>query len=64
MAIDVSDQQRWYRDYVRLLTEELPVLPLFFQIRGTIFREGVVGIKGDTNPPGSVTWNVTEWDLR
>jgi peptide/nickel transport system substrate-binding protein len=64
MAIDPADQRRHYRDYIKLLTEELPVLPLWFQVRGTIFREGVSGVKGDTNPPGSITWNVMEWDIR
>jgi peptide/nickel transport system substrate-binding protein len=63
-AIDPAEQRRYYRDYVKILTEELPVLPLWFQVRGTIFREGVSGVQGDTNPAGSITFNVIEWDIR
>jgi hypothetical protein len=30
----------------------------------TLFRDGVTGVKGDTHPSTSATWNVAEWDLR
>jgi peptide/nickel transport system substrate-binding protein len=62
-AIDPSDQRRLYRDLIRILTEEIPLLPLYFGPKATIFREGVSGVKGDTNPRSSPTWNVAEWDL-
>jgi peptide/nickel transport system substrate-binding protein len=63
-AIEPAAQRLAYRAYIKVLTEELPVLPLWFQVRGTIFREGVTGVKGDTNPAGSITWNVREWDIQ
>lgn len=64
IAVDPVDQRRLYRELIRLQTEELPVLPLYFNVQVTVFREGVVGVKGDTNPRTSLTWNVDEWDVQ
>jgi peptide/nickel transport system substrate-binding protein len=61
--IEASAQQRLWRDMVKLQSEEVPVIPLFFLIVVTIFREGVVGVRGDTNPRSGATWNVAEWDV-
>ena len=56
-------RQLW-RDLVKIESEDLPVLPVFFLIVATIFREGVTGVKGDSNPRSGATWNVAEWDLQ
>lgn len=64
VAIDPADQRRLYREIVKSQTEALPVLPMNFSINVTVFREGVVGVKGDTQPRTSKTWNVAEWDIR
>lgn len=64
IAIEPSEQRRLYRDLARLVSTELPVLPLYFSVQVVIFREGITGVKGDTRPSGSETWNVAEWDLR
>lgn len=64
-AIDPADQRLLYRELVKIQTEDLPVLPLQFEIQATLFREGVSGVKGDTRPTKtSVLWNINEWDLR
>ena len=63
-AIDPADQRRLYRDLVKLQTEELPVLPLYFNVQVTLFRQGVTGVKGDTTPRTSVSWNIADWDVR
>lgn len=62
-TIDPEEQRSLWRSMVRLHTEELPVLPLYFNVQVVIFREGVVGIKGDTKPRTSSMWNVAEWDI-
>lgn len=62
-AIDPTEQQRLYRSWVKLQTEDLPVLPLYFNIQVTLFRDGVTGVKGDTKPRTSISWNITEWDV-
>lgn len=64
VAIDPGEQRRLLRDVVRLQSLELPVLPLYFLVRMTLFREGVVGVKGDTSPRTGLMWNVAEWDVR
>jgi peptide/nickel transport system substrate-binding protein len=63
-AIDGDVQRRLYRELVRMQSEELPVLPLYFNVQITMFRDGVSGVKGDTQPRTSVSWNVDEWDVR
>lgn len=63
IAIDPSDQRRLYRDIARIFTAELPHLPLFFPIQTALFREGVVGVKPNTDIR-TPTWNINEWELR
>ena len=62
-AIDPTRVHELFSNFNRILTEELPVLPLYFSVQVVLFREGVTGVKGDTRPSGSETWNVAEWDL-
>ncbi|HEY3115937.1 MAG TPA: peptide ABC transporter substrate-binding protein [Chloroflexota bacterium] len=62
-AIDPADQQRLWSDMVRIQTQELPVLPLYFNIQAVLFREGVTGVKGDTKPRTSSMWDVADWDI-
>jgi len=64
IATQQGDQQRLYRELVKLQTEELPILPLYFLVRMSLFRDGVTGVKGDTNPRTGLMWNVAEWDMR
>ncbi|HZT09350.1 MAG TPA: peptide ABC transporter substrate-binding protein [Chloroflexota bacterium] len=63
-AIEPNDQRALYRSLVRIQTEDLPVFPLYFNPQAMIFREGVVGIRGDTQPRTAMTWNAGEWDVR
>ncbi len=63
-SIDPAEQRGLWRDLVRIQIQEVPVLSLYYYVQGTIFREGVTGIKGENRPTISATWNVTEWDVR
>ena len=62
-AIDPSEQEPLWRRMAQIHTQELPLLPLYFNVQVVIFREGVTGIKGDTKPRTSSMWNVHEWGL-
>jgi peptide/nickel transport system substrate-binding protein len=63
-ALEAGDQRRLWREFARHQSDELPVLPMYFNLAITLFRDGVTGVKGDTHPSTSATWNVAEWDLR
>lgn len=63
-AIDPAEQRQLYRDFATLLAQDLPILPLYFPVRVTLFREGVSGVKGRAMPSGGETWNISEWDVR
>ncbi len=62
-SIDAGQQQALLRQIVKTQTEAVGVLPLYFNINVAIFRQGVTGIKGDTSPRTSVSWNAAEWDV-
>jgi peptide/nickel transport system substrate-binding protein len=62
-SIDFTEQQRHWRDLVRIQSQEVPVLPLYFNVTATLFREGVLGVKGHTVPKTAATWNSAEWDV-
>jgi len=63
VAIDPAQQRELYRELIRIQSEELPVLPLYYNVMVTLFREGVKGITGGTVPRTSFTWNAAEWDI-
>jgi peptide/nickel transport system substrate-binding protein len=63
IEIDRNEQRRLWRDLVRIQSEELPVLPLYFSVVTTLFRDGVTGARGFTKPHTKATWNVAEWDI-
>ncbi len=62
-AIEPAEQRHYWREFTRLASEDLPVLPMFFRVIVTVFREGTSGVKGHTQPLTRATWNVAEWDL-
>jgi len=62
-AIEPAYQRAYYRDFVRLTTQELPVLPLYFKITASIIRDGVSGPKA-TATDTTLGWNIVDWDLR
>jgi peptide/nickel transport system substrate-binding protein len=63
-AIEPAEQQRLWREFARVQSEDLPVLPMFFRVIVTVFRDGVTGVKGHTQPQTRLTWNIAEWDVR
>lgn len=62
ISIDDSERRGLYREWVRLFSEDLPLLPLYIHAKPMIWREGVVGPKG-TPQSGSLLWNILEWDI-
>jgi len=63
MAIHPVQQRELYRELIAHQTQELPVLPLYYNASVTVFRAGVTGVKGGTVPRTSATWNIAEWDV-
>lgn len=63
VAIDPSEQRTLYRELARVESEDVPALPLYFNVQLTVFRDGVTGVKRNTSPKTTATWNVTEWDI-
>jgi peptide/nickel transport system substrate-binding protein len=62
-AFDPEAQRPLYRDLMRLYTEELPLLPLYFSSNIILARQGLTGLKGKANPEGGTTWNIGDWDV-
>ena len=46
-----------------LVTDDLPVLPMYFRLSATVFREGVTGIIGQTVPQTRGSWNIADWGV-
>jgi peptide/nickel transport system substrate-binding protein len=62
-AIDPREQQRLWRELVRAQSEDLPLLPLYFNIQVELYRQGLTGVVGTARPEGAQTWNIADWDL-
>jgi len=63
IAIDPDEQRRLYRDLIKGQTEDLPVLPLYFDVSAWLLREGIVG-PNVTSEKSGLLWNVETWDIR
>jgi len=65
MAAMVEDERlQTERDIVRILTAELPLLPMYISIDATFLANGFSGWKGYKKgvlPDSSTTWNAHEW---
>lgn len=61
-SLDRNERQQLMIQMVRLLSEEVPVLPLYYNLdvvaHGAALRGVVVA------PDGSIGWNVHEWEMR
>ncbi len=64
IAIDPAEQRPLFRELARIESEDVPALPLYFNIQLTVFRDGVTGVKRNTTPKTTATWNVEDWDVR
>jgi peptide/nickel transport system substrate-binding protein len=63
VAIEPAEQRVLYRELARIESEDLPALPLYFNVQITIFRDGVTGVKRNTSPKTTAMWQVEEWDV-
>jgi peptide/nickel transport system substrate-binding protein len=64
VAIDPAEQRPLFRELARIESEDIPALPLYFNVQLTVFRDGVSGVKRNTTPKTTATWNIEEWDVR
>ncbi len=62
-ALEENEQRQLWRDFVHLVTDDLPVLPMYFRLSSTVFREGVTGVIGQTVPQTRGSWNIADWDV-
>jgi ABC-type transport system substrate-binding protein len=62
-AIAGDEQRRLWRDFARIVSEDLPVIPMYFKIDSAIFRAGVTGVRANSNDT-TLPWNVYEWDIQ
>lgn len=61
VSIDPGEQRTLFRELVQTQTQDLPLLPLFFDVSAWIMREGITGPRLSSEK-GSLLWNVREWD--
>lgn len=64
-TLDRSEQTRLIGEMARVFSEELPLLPIYFNVRVTAFVAGLQGpLLGMTPDAGSDAWNVYLWEWR
>jgi peptide/nickel transport system substrate-binding protein len=63
-TVNPSEQQRLWREWGQLFTRDLPALPLFFHVQGTIFRDGFSGFRGESPSGGQWAWSYADWDIK
>jgi peptide/nickel transport system substrate-binding protein len=64
VTLNPTEQRQLWREWTMLFTRDLPALPIFHHVQGTIFRDGFTGFKGEARDGGGgFAWNAYEWDL-
>ncbi len=58
-ALDGATRYEAYQVHQRLLSEEIPALPLFQRLTAVLHSPGLQGLRPDPTAP--VTWNIAEW---
>ena len=63
-TLDIGERSRIQGDIMRLLAEDVPVIPIYYYGIGVVARKGVEG-PGMISPLQTATlWNVHTWELR
>jgi peptide/nickel transport system substrate-binding protein len=62
-AFEADEQRPIYQELMKLYTDDLPTLPLYFQANYILVRQGITGVKGKAIPEGDATWNIGDWDI-
>jgi peptide/nickel transport system substrate-binding protein len=62
--LDITKRQETQFQMLKILAEELPVLPMFYRATGLAMRKGVEG--PTTTPPiqAGSAWNIHQWDVK
>ena len=65
VTLNPNEQKQLWREWTMLFSRDLPALPIFHHVQGTIFREGFTGFKGEARDGGGgFAWNAAEWDIK
>ncbi|HZT07295.1 MAG TPA: ABC transporter substrate-binding protein [Chloroflexota bacterium] len=62
-TLDRTERAQTFVAMQRIFSEELPVIPLYFQPSVTGFVSGLVG-PGNVPPDTAINWNVYTWEFR
>jgi peptide/nickel transport system substrate-binding protein len=66
-TLEAGPRQELQLQLLKMIAEELPVIPLWYEPLGVVYRKGLVGINRRPHSPpltAMTTWNVYTWDLR
>ena len=62
--LDTGKRQEALFQIVKLIDEQLPVLPIFYVPQVYAFRTGLTGPGNTAYLQAASTWNINTWDLR
>jgi ABC-type transport system substrate-binding protein len=64
VTLDLAERNRQVVRMETLITEQLPVIPLFFNLAAVAYLTVVQGPDPGTVNDALITWNIHEWELR
>ena len=59
-----TERQETLFQMIKILDEELPVLPMFYRATGLAARKGLEGPTATPPIQAASTWNLYTWDLK
>jgi peptide/nickel transport system substrate-binding protein len=62
--LDVSKRQETQLQMLKIIAEELPVIPLFYRATGLAMRKGVEGPTPTPPIQAGSAWNIHTWDVK
>jgi len=64
VTLDTPERQQVLADLMRVVAEEVPVIPLYYYGNGVVARKGVTGPATISPLQTANLWNIHEWDVR
>jgi peptide/nickel transport system substrate-binding protein len=62
-SIDPNRQRPLYQQWARTVSQELPLLPMYYTVNISLWREGITGVRPPTVPNTRQMWSVHEWEI-
>jgi peptide/nickel transport system substrate-binding protein len=64
ITLDAQQSDQLVANMMKIVTDDVPVIPLYYVALGLAFRSGITGPMGAAPDQAANAWNIHTWDLK